>query len=49
LGENVAVNRAAGDEGEKGGGRRWRAVEDGGGKNGKISLLPDFERADLAL
>ena len=43
------MNYPPGDEGEEGGGGRWRAVEDGGGKHREVRLLPDFQRADLTL
>src|SRR5207248_10513500 len=47
-GPNVAVDGAAGDEGEKGG----RAVERSGGQaveHHEVRFLPDFDRADRGL
>src|SRR2546422_3261794 len=49
MANNLAVDDATGDDGKDGGGGRWRAVEDGGGKDRKISLLADFEGANLAV
>src|SRR2546422_395462 len=48
-GQNLAVNHSSGDDGEQGGGGRWKAVEDGGGEHREVRLLPNLERADLLL